>query len=213
MNGKNDREMSKNGIQDEELNTVNGETESPLAREDAAEVQEDASAPSGVSDETETGDDTAEELKKALEKKEKEYQELLDRTQRLAAEYDNFRKRTQKEKERLYSESTCDIVAKFLPVVDNLERALKAAENEETDAKSLREGVVLVCRQISDILDKLDVKPIEAVGKTFNHDIHNAVMHIEDENYGEGEIVEEFQKGYIYKNETVIRYSMVKVAN
>lgn len=150
-------------------------------------------------------------LKELLSKKEAEAKELMDRAQRLAAEFDNFRKRTQKEKERLYIDAAADVVSKFIPVVDNLERALKASETEES--QGLRDGVTLVFRQIADILDKLGVKVIEAVGQNFNPELHNAVMHVEDESLDPNIVVEELQKGYIYKDEIVIRYSMVKVAN
>lgn len=146
-----------------------------------------------------------------IKKKEAESKELLDRMQRLAAEYDNFRKRTLKEKERIYADTLSDVVAKFLPVADNLERALKAAEKEE--GQGLKEGVTLVYRQLIDVLDKLDVKPIEAVGAPFNPELHNAVMHAEDDTQDNNIVVEEFQKGYIYKDEIVIRHSMVKVVN
>ena len=153
----------------------------------------------------------SQDVKTEIAKKDDEIKELLDRTQRLAAEYDNFRKRTQKEKEKIYIDAISDVVAKFLPIVDNLERALKASETEENS--SLKDGVTLVFRQLLDILDKLNVKPIEAVGATFNPEFHNAVMHIEDETCEHNIVVEEFQKGYIYKDEIVIRHSMVKVAN
>lgn len=191
--------------QNSALEPENGETDSPLAREDAGS---NAEAP--VEEGTVPASEY-EKIKRALESKENEYRDLLDKTQRIAAEYDNYRKRTLKEKERLYSDSACEIVAKFLPAVDNLERALKAAE---TDAgQGFREGVALVFRQLADILDKLDVKTIESVGKTFDPSLHHAVMHVEDEDHGAGEIIEEFQKGYTFGDDTVIRHAMVKVAN
>ena len=152
-----------------------------------------------------------EKLKEQLSKKESEANEFLEHMQRLAAEYDNFRKRTQREKEKLYIDAVVDIVSKFLPVVDNIERALKAAEDEES--KGLKEGVSLTYRQLLDILTKLGVQPIEAQGKNFDPELHNAVMHVEDEAQDKNIVVEEFQKGYIYKDGTVIRHSMVKVAN
>lgn len=151
------------------------------------------------------------ELNELLSKKDAEAKEILDRMQRLAAEFDNFRKRTQKEKERLYGDAVSEVVAKFLPIADNLERALKTSETVEN--QGLREGVILVFKQILDILSKLDVKPIEAVGTTFNPELHNAVMHVDDEALGHNIVIEEFQKGFIYKDEIVIRHSMVKVAN
>lgn len=150
-------------------------------------------------------------LNELLSEKEVETKEHLERFQRLAAEFDNFRKRTQKEKDKLYGDAVSDVVAKFLPVIDNLERALKASGEEENHG--LKEGVVLVFRQMADILVKLDIKAIDTVGTTFNPEIHNAVMHVEDDTLDHNIVVEEFQKGYIYKDEFVIRHSMVKVAN
>lgn len=165
----------------------------------------------------EGGEEASSEMnttKEQLAKKEAELKEWCDRYQRLAAEFDNFRKRTQKEKEKLYCDSLQDVVTKFLPVADNLERALSASEAQgNTDVQSLKDGVAMVFRQLNDIMDKLDVKPIEALGQTFDPSLHNAVMHVEDDSRSHGEIVEEFQKGYTYKGETVIRHSMVKVAN
>ena len=214
MNNKDFPEVNRSA----EKMTVDGEMESPLAREDAVQsgdTQETSAAKDNLEREH-AGDDGSEgeinTLKQALEKKENEINELLDRIQRLAAEYDNYRKRTSREKERLYSDSVCDVVSKILPVFDNLERAI-AADVETEEGKSLREGINMIFRQMSDILEKIGVKPIEAVGKPFDPELHNAVMHVEDDSYGDSEIIEEFQKGYIYKDETVIRHSMVKVAN
>jgi molecular chaperone GrpE len=171
----------------------------------------DSTKSGNVNDTTSVKDHEINELNELLSKKEAENKELLDRMQRLAAEFDNFRKRTQKEKDKLYGDAVSEVVAKFLPVADNLERALKASATEEN--QGLMEGVVLVFKEISDILSKLDVKPIEAVGTTFNPELHNAVMHIEDETLDHNIVVEEFQKGFMYKDEIVIRHSMVKVAN
>lgn len=214
--------MSNMDIQEQNYSEENQEAgvgnESPLAREDAGQADEndENSAADETAEEKESGLESAgdeiEALRKALEQKENEMNELLDKAQRLAAEYDNYRKRTIREKEKLYDSSVCDVVAKFLPVVDNLERAV-ATEAKTEEGKKLLEGLGMILRLASDILDKLGVKPIEAVGRTFDPRLHNAVMHVEDENYGVGEVVEEFQKGYIYKDETVIRHSMVKVAN
>lgn len=152
-----------------------------------------------------------EEIKAQLEEKSKQCEEYFDKLQRTAAEFDNFKKRTAKEKEALYSDATSDVVSAFLSVVDNLERALEAANNE-ADVNSLKEGVELVCRQFKDVLQKLNVQVIEAVGNEFDPNLHNAVSHVDDDQYGNNIVVEEFQKGYIYKDK-VIRYSMVKVAN
>jgi molecular chaperone GrpE len=120
-------------------------------------------------------------------------------------------KKGRRRKRKLYSCATADIVAAFLPVLDNVERAVTAAD--EPGGQNIREGVQLIHRQILDILANMGVKQIEALGKVFDPDFHEAVSHVTDEKYGENEIIEEFQKGYIYKDEIVIRHSMVKVAN
>lgn len=131
-----------------------------------------------------------------------------DRYMRLLAEYDNFRKRSSKERENIYTDVKIDTVSKFLPVYDNLERALSA----ETGDEAYKKGVEMTFAQLNEVLAKLGVVKIETVGSTFDPGLHNAVMHIEDEAYGEGEIIEEFQKGFTIGGK-VIRFSMVKVAN
>ena len=180
----------------------------------AVETSEASEAPDqNVSEDLDNKDIQNEDidLNEVIKKKDDELKELFDRMQRLAAEYDNFRKRTQKEKERIYVDALADVVGKFLPVVDSLERAVTAAGQEES--KGIQEGINLIYKQTMDALGKLGVKPIEAVGKCFDPEFHNAVMHIEDDSLEHNIIVEEFQKGYIYKDEVVIRHSMVKVAN
>ena len=124
------------------------------------------------------------------------------------AEFDNFRKRTEKEKASMYIIGAKEIVEKILPVVDNFERGLAQAPEEDAFA----EGIRMIYKQLMTTLEELGVKQIEAVGKEFDPNLHNAVMHIEDEEAGENTIVEEFQKGYTYKD-FVVRHSMVKVAN
>jgi molecular chaperone GrpE len=154
-----------------------------------------------------------EKLKKQLEVKSKQCDEYFGMLQRTAAEYDNFRKRTAREKEVLYSEALSDVIAAFLPVIDNIERALGAcSQNDEEDEQSIKEGINLIYRQINDILKKLGVEEIKSIGEGFDPKVHDAVMHVEDESYEDGVVVEEFQKGYIYKDK-VIRHSVVKVAN
>lgn len=130
---------------------------------------------------------------------------------RQMAEFDNFRKRTEKEKSQMYGLGARDVIEKILPVVDNFERGLAAVPEEEKENPVIQ-GMDKIYRQLTTVLTELGVTPIEAVGQPFNADFHNAVMHIEDENFGENEVVEDFLKGYMYKD-TVIRYSMVKVAN
>ncbi len=131
-----------------------------------------------------------------------------DRYLRLMAEYDNFRKRSAKERENIYTDVRVDTVSKFLPVYDNLARALGIATADE----AYKKGVEMTFNQLCEVFKKLGVEEIEAVGKTFDPNFHNAVMHVEDEEKGENEIVEEFQKGFKV-GEKVIRFSMVKVAN
>lgn len=134
--------------------------------------------------------------------------EYLDRLQRLMAEFDNYRKRTESEKHNLYDLAVSSTVGELLPVIDNFERALKQECTDETFGA----GVSMIYKQLLGILEKLQVTPIEAEGKEFDPAFHNAVLHIEDENLEDNMVAEELQKGYLYK-EKVIRYSMVKVAN
>ncbi len=138
---------------------------------------------------------------------EKAMNELNDKYLRLLAEYDNYRKRTAKEKESIYPEAKVSVISSFLPVLDNLERALQSAGDDP-----VYEGVKMISKQFYEVLKSIGVEEIKAVGEAFDPNFHNAVMHIEDEEYGEGEIVEEFQKGYKL-GDRIVRYSMVKVAN
>ena len=148
-------------------------------------------------------------LEGELEKKEAEIKELNDKYTRLFAEYDNFRKRTAKEKEGIYADAYIDALTQILPVLDNLERA---AAFENADADVLRKGLELTLKSFSETLEKMGVKEIEALGKEFDPNVHNAVMHVDDESVGESEVVEVFAKGYI-RGDKVLRHSMVKVAN
>lgn len=137
--------------------------------------------------------------------------ETNDKYARLFAEFDNFRKRSEKEKAQMYDFGAKAIVEKILPVVDNFERGLALVPEDEKSSPFV-EGMDKIYKQLMTTLEELNVKPIEAVGKEFNTDFHQAVMHVEDESVGENIVVEEFQKGYMYKD-SVVRYSMVKVAN
>ena len=145
---------------------------------------------------------------KEKEKFEQQIAELTDLLRRNRAEFDNYRKRTEKEKTNMYKVGARDIVEKILPVVDSFERGLSQAQEGDAFA----EGMQLIYKQLMTALEELGVKPIEAVGKPFDPDFHNAVMHVDDEEAPENTVVEEFQKGYTYKD-TVVRHSMVKVAN
>ena len=146
--------------------------------------------------------------KKEKDKFEQQIEELTDRLKRNMAEFDNFRKRTEKEKSSMYIIGAKDIVEKILPVVDNFERGLAQAPEDDAFA----DGMKMIYKQLISTLNDLGVQPIEAVGKEFDPNFHNAVMHVEDEKAGENIVVEEFQKGYTYKD-FVVRHSMVKVAN
>lgn len=137
--------------------------------------------------------------------------EYKDKLLRLTAEFDNFRKRTAKEKETLFSDGRADCVLEFLPFVDNMERFMEAMQEEAEDSP-LRQGLEKVVKQLSDILKSLTVEEIPAVGEKFDPNLHNAVMHIEDDKVDEATVVEQFQKGYTMGGK-VLRFSMVKVAN
>ena len=139
---------------------------------------------------------------------EKKYNDVNGKYLRTLAEYDNYRKRTIKEKESIYPEAKAVVVEKFLPVLDNFQRAIDSAENKD----AFYEGVVMLKKQMDEVLSALGVEEIKAVGEEFNPEFHNAVMHVDDEETGENIIVEEFQKGYKI-GDRVIRHSMVKVAN
>ena len=149
------------------------------------------------------------EEKKPEEKAVSEEMALLnDKYLRICAEYDNYRKRTQKEKDSLYSDIRANVITSFLPVYDNLVRALAA----ETADEAYRKGVEMIMNQFNATMEKLGVTEIKAVGEKFDPAVHNAVMHVDDEAKGENEVVEEFQKGFKI-GDKVIRFSMVKVAN
>lgn len=200
---KNTSEMTEEEVKEmPETETVEAET-----TEADAEVVEECSE----CEEGEAAEEVKEKksfFKKKKDKKDEQIEELTDRLKRSMAEFDNYRKRTEKEKSSMYVIGAKEIVEKMLPVVDNFERGL--AQAVEGDA--FAEGMKMIYKQMMTTLDGLGVKAIEAVGQEFNPDFHNAVMHVEDETVGENIIVEELQKGYTYKD-FVIRYSMVKVAN
>ncbi|MCD8151756.1 MAG: nucleotide exchange factor GrpE [Clostridiales bacterium] len=145
------------------------------------------------------------------DKKDEKIEELTDRVKRQMAEFDNFRKRTEKEKSQMFETGAKSIIEKVLPVIDNFERGLAAVPEEEKENPFV-DGMEKIYRQMMTVLEEAGVKPIEAEGKEFDPNLHNAVMHIDDENFGENIVAEEFQKGYTYRD-SVVRHSMVKVAN
>ncbi|MBO4838890.1 MAG: nucleotide exchange factor GrpE [Lachnospiraceae bacterium] len=156
-------------------------------------------------------DKALKEAEAKLDEAEARLDEAKDRIQRQMAEFDNYRKRTEKEKAASFDLGARSVIEKLLPVVDSFERGL-ATLDEAQKEEPFETGMVQVYRQLGKILEDLDVKPIEAVGQPFNADLHNAVMHAEDEDQPENTVVQEFQKGYTFRG-TVIRYSMVKVVN
>ena len=188
--------------------------------EDSEESREGENKEVGEADakEEEKTEETAEPKKSKLfekknkkDKKDEQIADLTDKLTRQMAEFDNYRKRTEKEKSAMYEIGAKDIVEKILPVVDNFERGLQSVA-EENKEDPFVQGMDKIYKQLMTTLEGIGVKPIEAVGQEFNPDFHNAVMHIEDEEAGENVVVEEFQKGYMYR-ESVVRHSMVKVAN
>jgi molecular chaperone GrpE len=147
------------------------------------------------------------ELLAEIEKLQAEIKEKDDKYLRMAAEYDNFRRRSREEKEGIYAGALSDTVKEILPIIDNLERAYGFEDTEK-----VKEGLVMIAKTTGDVLTKLGVEEFGKVGETFDPNIHNAVLHVEDEAFGEGEIVEVFQKGY-KKGKHIIRFAMVKTAN
>jgi len=199
----------------EDTEVLNEDTKDNEKNDDSKSSNEDleeASVESAEASDEELKEETdIDEMKKLLQEKENQCADLLDRLQRTMAEFDNFRKRTIKEKTSLFDDGVRSTIEQILPVIDNFERALSSNTTED-ESNPYLQGMEMIYRQFKDILAAIGVEEIKTIGEKFNPDFHNAVMHIEDEAYGENEIVEEFQKGYIYKDK-VIRYSMVKVAN
>ncbi|WP_313132720.1 nucleotide exchange factor GrpE [Anaerocolumna sp.] len=203
----------KNNINPESANQT-------LENEDKNEQFESSNeenADENLEDEEST-DDGDKKSGKFFKKKEKKkdpkdlkIEELEDRLKRTFAEFDNYRKRTEKEKSQMFEIGARDIVEKVLPVIDNFERGLGTLTEEEKSG-GFAQGIEKIYKQLMDTLTESGLKPIEAAGKEFNPDLHNAVMHSEDPELGENIVAEEFQKGYIFKD-TVVRHSMVRVVN
>lgn len=186
------------------------EDENVTSTEETAETAENADAEASEAD-SEDPDKKKSFFKKKKDKKDEQIEELTDKVKRQMAEFDNFRKRTEKEKSQMYDMGAKTIVEKILPVIDNFERGL-AAVPEDNKEDAFVVGMDKIYRQILTVLEEAGVKPIEAVGAEFDPNFHNAVMHVEDETLGENVVAEELQKGYMYRD-TVVRHSMVKVAN
>ncbi len=211
-------ENADNNLVQEDDNTANSIYNESNADEavnlDEADADVDttfAEQADGASDADEEVSDSGKCTGKKKDQKDAVIEELQDKVKRQMAEFDNFRKRTDKEKSTMYEMGASEVIKKLLPVVDNFERGFKSITDEDKETPFAK-GMDMVYKQIMKMFEDIDVKPIEAVGIEFNPEVHNAVMHIDDDSVGESIIVEEFEKGYTYKD-TVIRHSMVKVAN
>ncbi len=195
------------------------EMKEETAAQDNLEETAEAENAQADAEETERAAEAEEAVKKGFfgKKKEKkdprdaQIEDLTDRVKRTMAEFDNFRKRTEKEKSAMYEIGARDMVERILPVVDNFERGLASVPEAEKGGP-VAEGMEKIYKQLMKALDEAGVKPIEAVGQPFDPNFHNAVMHIEDESLGENVVAQELQKGYMYRD-TVVRHSMVQVAN
>ena len=215
-------EETKKDVMDEELKEVN---EAAEAETEAAEnnQEEETKETEAQGDEAAKEDEAeasgAEEnkdkglfgKKKKKDKKDEQIEDLNDRLRRQMAEFDNFRKRSEKEKSQMFDMGARSIIEKVLPVVDNFERGLAAVPEEQKDDAFVT-GMDKIYKQLMTELDAIGVKPIEALGQEFNPDLHNAVMQVESEEYDPGVVAQELQKGYTYKD-TVVRHSMVAVVS
>ena len=209
---ENNQELEKE--LDETVETTEEVVEETVETE---EVEEKAAEETVEAEETDENEETTEKKgffgkkKDKKDKKDLKIEELEDKVKRQLAEFENFRNRTEKEKSRMYEFGARDVIEKMLPVVDNFERGLATIPEAEKGGP-VASGMEMIYKQMMTTLEGLGVTPIDALNKPFDPNFHNAVMHVEDEEIEESTVVEEFQKGYIYK-EHVIRYSMVKVAN
>ncbi len=212
-------EESDEASDETEVEAEESETEAPEAEADSPDESEEP-VTGDVEDGTESDEGAPKSEKKSLfgkkkdkrDKKDDKIDELTDLLKRNMAEFDNFRKRTEKEKSAMYEIGARSVIEKLLPIVDNFERGLATKTDEEKEEDSFTNGMDLVYKQILKLFEDLGVEVIETEGQTFDPNFHNAVMHIDDENLGENVIAQEFQKGYTYRG-TVIRHSMVQVAN
>ena len=206
----------KDKLQEENLTGENtSETEEEVSTETAAEETGTTEA------EEETVEEASKESKKEKKKREKadkkqdalkeKIEELEDRVKRQMAEFDNFRKRSEKEKTMMFETGARSVIEKILPVVDNFERGLASVPEEEKES-GFAQGMEMIYKQLMTELEKMEVKPIPAVGEEFNPDFHNAVMQVESEEYESGVIAQEMQKGYTYRD-SVVRHSMVAVVS
>ena len=204
-------------LEQEDTTQKEPQTESQEEPQEEIQIEEEqqSDAEQKSEEETDSKDDKSDKKKSFFGKKDNKLQdkvdELEDRVKRQMAEFENFRKRTDKEKTAMFETGAKSVIEKILPVVDNFERGL-AGLSEEEKKQPFAEGMAMVYKQLMTELDKLEVKPIEAVGCEFDPNLHNAVMQVESDEYESGIIAQELQKGYTYRD-TVVRHSMVKVAN
>ena len=215
-----EKELQEAAEQQAEEAAETGEVseEAPEAATDEAETAEAEGTEEVSEDAADGGDEKEEKPRKKLfggkdkkkDKLQEQLDELKDKNLRQMAEFENYRRRTEKEKQAMFETGAKSVIEKLLPVVDNFERGLGALKEEEKGAFS--DGMEMIYKQLMGELEKLEVKPIDAVGKEFDPNLHNAVMHVDDEELGENVVAEELQKGYMYRD-TVVRHSMVKVAN
>ncbi len=197
----------------EQEDTTQKESQEEPQEEIQIEEEQQSDAEQKSEEETDSKDDKSDKKKSFFGKKDNKLQdkvdELEDRVKRQMAEFENFRKRTDKEKTAMFETGAKSVIEKILPVVDNFERGL-AGLSEEEKKQPFAEGMAMVYKQLMTELDKLEVKPIEAVGCEFDPNLHNAVMQVESDEYESGIIAQELQKGYTYRD-TVVRHSMVAV--
>jgi grpE len=196
--------------QEENKEVLEGEETGEFV-EEAEETPEEAAAKAAAMEAEVEEAFSDENLEGKPDKKDLAIADLTDRLKRSMAEFDNFRKRSEKEKATMFDMGARSVAEKLLPVVDNFERAMLATPSEG-EGKAFADGIAMIYNQMTKTLEDLGVKPIDCVGKEFDPNLHNAVMHIEDESLGENVVAEELLKGYMYKD-SVLRHSMVKVAN
>ena len=196
----------------------NEQTPEKEEQEEVVEETKKTDAAEGASEEnkTEEAEETKEKKKAGRkkpkkDKKDEKIEELNDRLMRNLAEFENFRNRSEKEKSAMFEVGARSVIEKILPVVDNLERGFDGLGEEEKETPFVK-GIEAVYKQLLTAFDEMGVKPIEAVGEEFDPNFHNAVMHEEDDSEESNKVIEEFQKGYLYKD-SVVRHSMVKVLN
>ena len=211
---KKDKNLEKkvNEAEEKEVEAAKAEENTEAAPEETAKTKEAKAEDNAEAKAEETSkEESAEEESAGNEKLKAKIDELNDKCLRQMAEFENFRKRTDKEKEAMFETGAKSVIEKILPVIDNFERGFDALTDEDKDSK-FAEGMRMIYKQLMDELDKIQVKPIEAVGKEFDPNLHNAVMQTESDEYESGIVAQELQKGYTYRDQ-VVRHSMVAVVS